>query len=235
LQKIDCLAFAPHPDDAELFCGGTLYKLKKQGYRTGIIDLTRGELSTNGTNQIRARETRLASNILQLDFRKNLGLPDGHLTDSDSNRKKIIRILRSLRPLICLIPYWEDRHPDHRNASVLLQNAVFAGGLTKIDTGQAAYRPRQVFYYMLHQSFNPSFIVDISAEMAQKMQAIGAYASQFKARKKAVTQTSINRPDFLKSLETRAAYWGQQVGVDHGEAFYFKGILKIDDILRFFS
>jgi len=235
LSKIDCLAFAPHPDDVELFCGGTLLKMKKQGYRTGIVDLTRGELSTNGTVQSRQQEAEQAGRILQLDFRKNLGLPDGNLSDSEKNRKKIIRVIRALRPIICLLPYWEDRHPDHRDASLLVQKAVFAAGLKKIETGQKAYRPKNVFYYMLHYSFNPSFVVDISTEMDQKRMAIECYASQFRRKEKKGDETYINREDFLTSLETRAAYWGQQAGTGQSEAFFYRGVIKIDNLLALFS
>jgi bacillithiol biosynthesis deacetylase BshB1 len=235
LPKIDCLAFAPHPDDVELFCGGTLLKLKKQGYRTAVVDLTRGELSTNGTVQSRKEEARQAGRILQLDVRKNLGLPDGNLSDSEKNRKKIIRVIRALRPPLCLLPYWEDRHPDHRDASLLLQKAVFAAGLKKIETGQAAYRPKNVFYYMLHYAFTPSFVVDISAEFAQKRKAVECYMSQFSKTGKKSEATYINRTDFLNSLETRAAYWGQQVGAEQAEAFFYRGVIKIDNLLSFFS
>ena len=234
MSGIDCLAFAPHPDDGELFCGGTLIKLKKQGCRTGIIDLTKGELSTNGTVRGREQETRLASQILQLDYRKNLGIPDGNIANSEKNQKKIIRQIRRLRPEICLIPYWQDRHPDHRDASIVLQKSVFLAGLKKVETVQAAHRPKIVLFYMLHQSFEPSFIVDISDEMSQKMEAIGSFASQFSLSENSKERTYINRSGFLETIKTRAAFWGQQVGVSHGEAFLFQGILKIDNIKDFF-
>jgi len=139
LSHIDCLAFGPHPDDVELFCGGVLIKLKEQGFTTAIADLTAGELSSNGDVETRSVEAENAKKILNLDMRLNLGLPDGSLDNTRDNRQKIIKVIRSLRPKICLIPYWEDRHPDHESASVLLKRALFDAGLTKRPSGPKRY------------------------------------------------------------------------------------------------
>jgi len=235
LKNIDCLAFGPHPDDVELFCGGILIKLKKQGYSTAVVDLTRGELSTNGDVDTRLKESERAKKILGLDIRLNLGMHDGSLENSQENRQEIIKTVRSLRPKICLIPYWEDRHPDHESASRLLKQAIFDTGLKKIDTGQEAFRPKSVIYYILHNNIDPTFVVDISDQMAQKLDSIKAYVSQFSSISGEGSPTYINKPEFLKSIITRAEFLGQRIGVSYAEGFYYPGMMKIDNLITYFS
>ena len=235
MEKIDCIAFGPHPDDVELFCAGTLVKLKSQGYRTAIVDLTQGELSTNGDVKIRRKESKQAAKILNLDKRLNLSIPDGRITFDEKNRKKIVNVIRTYRPDICLVPYWEDRHPDHSDASLLIQRAVFDAGLKKIESTYKAHRPGTILYYMLHQTFDPTFVVDISGEIDIKTEAILAYASQFSQSAIGIQQTPINQTDFLESLTSRATCLGHQIGVKYGEGFYYKGMIKIDNIMDFFS
>jgi len=235
LNSIDCLAIGPHPDDVELFCGGTLIKLKKQGFSTAVVDLTAGELSTNGSIKKRLAEAEKAKQILATDIRQNLGLSDGFLDISWDNRQEIVRTIRTLRPKICLIPYWEDRHPDHESASRLLKRSLFDAGLKKINTGQEAFRPEIIIYYMLHNFVDPTFVVDISDEMDQKLESINAYVSQFSSSSKGSNSTYINKPEFLKSVVVRAEFLGQQIGVKFGEGFYYPGMLKIDNIIKFFT
>jgi bacillithiol biosynthesis deacetylase BshB1 len=235
LKNIDCLAFGPHPDDIELFCGGILIKLKKEGYSTAVVDLTRGELSTNGDVDTRLKEAEKAKEILGLDIRLNLGMKDGSLENSQNNRKKIIKTVRSLRPKICLIPYWEDRHPDHEFASRLLKQALFDTGLKKIDTGQEAFRPKSVIYYILHKRIEPTFVIDISDHMEQKLDSIKVYVSQFSSAAEKGSPTYINNPEFLKSIITRAEFLGQQIGVSYAEGFYYPGVMKIDNLITYFS
>jgi bacillithiol biosynthesis deacetylase BshB1 len=235
LNSIDCLAFGPHPDDVELFCSGVMIKLKKQGFSTAIADLTGGELSSNGDLETRLAEAQKAKQILGLDIRINLGLRDGSLILSWENRQEIIKTIRTLRPKICLIPYWEDRHPDHESASVLLKRSIFDAGLKKIETDQEAYRPDTLIFYMLHKFFDPTFVVDISNQMDQKLESINAYVSQFSSALKKETSTFINKPEFLKSIITRAEFLGLQIGVKYGEGFYYPGAMKIDNIITFFS
>jgi bacillithiol biosynthesis deacetylase BshB1 len=229
------MAFGPHPDDVELFSGGALIKLKKQGYSTAVVDLTRGELSTNGDVDTRLNEAETAKQILNLDIRLNLGLNDGSLDSSWENRQAIIKTVRSLQPKVCLVPYWVDRHPDHENASSLLKRALFDAGLKKIDTGQEVYRPKIIIYYILHNYVDPTFVVDISDEMDQKLDSINAYDSQFSSISEDGVSTYINKPDFLKSIITRAEFLGQRIGVKYGEGFYYPGIMKIDNIIKYFS
>ena len=235
MEKIDCLAFGPHPDDVELFCGGLLLKLRKQGYKTAVVDLTKGELSTNGDIVTRQEEANKATQILGLQTRINLALPEGDLESDSSYRLEIIKIIRKLLPKICLVPYWKDRHPGHEFASRLIKSAIFDSGLKKIDTGQGSYRPQTILYYMLHHTFIPSFIVDISEEMRDKLAAIESYSSQFLDTSNSQDQTFINRPEFLESIEIRAAYFGQQIGVKYGEGYHHEGPLKINNIIQFFS
>lgn len=235
MGKVDCLSFGAHPDDVELFCSGLLLKLKAQGYKTGAIDLTQGELSTNGDVVSRQKETKKATAILQLDYRYNAGIEDGNIENSSKNRMDIIRIIRNIRPYLCLIPYWEDRHPDHRAASLILRDSIFYSGLKKIITDQKEYRPNTILYYMLHKTFIPTFIVDITEEMKTKMTAIRAYKSQFELSSDSDETTFINRPDFLESITTRDQFYGQKIGCKYGEPYFFDGSLKIDNIMQIFT
>lgn len=235
MKKIDCLAISPHPDDVELFCSGVLIKLKKQGYSIAVADLTRGELSSNGDVKSRLAESEKAKEILGLDYRLNLELTDGNLSGDHHQRMEVVNLIRTMKPVICLIPYWKDRHPDHEAASMLLTRSLFDAGLKKIESSQPAYRPDTVLYYMMHQFFQPTFIVDITDEMDTKIEAIEAYRSQFAMSGNGFELTYINRPEFLTSLRTRAAFLGEQIGVKYGEGFLYKGSLKIDNIPQFFS
>jgi bacillithiol biosynthesis deacetylase BshB1 len=235
LDKVDCLAFGAHPDDVELFCSGLLLKLKAQGYKTGVIDLTQGELSTNGDVESRQIEAKRAAEILQLDYRANVGIEDGNIENSQKNRMAIIRLIRKIRPYICLIPFWEDRHPDHRAASLILRDSIFYSGLKKIITDQKEYRPITILYYMLHKTFIPSFIIDITEEMETKMTTIRVYKSQFELSSGISETTFINRPDFLETIGTRAQFYGQKIGCKYGEPYFFDGSLKIDNIMQIFT
>ncbi len=231
---LDILAISPHPDDAELFCGGLLARAKREGYSTGILDLSAGELSTLGDAEQRKQESQQASAVLKLDWRGNLGLPEGNLVNTTEHRMGVIKIIRKWRPKMCLLPYHQDRHPDHEAAALLAKVAIYQAGLKKIIDGQEFYRPKIVLSYMLHRIFTPSFVVDISADMETKMAAIHAYRSQFfKTEQKEITY--INRPEFLESIITRARFYGQQVNSEYGEPYYFDGALKIDNVMDFFT
>jgi bacillithiol biosynthesis deacetylase BshB1 len=234
LIYVDLLAISPHPDDAELFCGGLLARAKREGYATGILDLSQGELSTRGDGEHRKQESLQATAILKLDWRGNLCLPDGNLVNIPEYRLAVIKIIRELRPKICLVPYRQDRHPDHEAAAGLIRTAIYQSGLKKIDDGQEAYRPHTILSYMLHKVFNPTFVVDISADMETKMTAIQAYRSQF-INAGQNENTFISRPEFLESIVTRARFYGQQVHTMYGEPYYFDGMLKIDNVIDFFS
>jgi N-acetylglucosamine malate deacetylase 1 len=235
LNKIDCLAFGAHPDDVELFCSGLLVKLQKQGYSTGIIDLTEGELSTNGTIENRNSEAKKAAEILEVSFRKNLKMPDGNIENSNQNRIEIIRQLREFRPELVLQPFWEDRHPDHVVASHIITEACFYSGLSKIETNQKPYRPKNILFYMMHTIFTPSFVVDISEEMDTKIKVIKSYESQFGKSSEKNAETYINKPEFFDSIVNRAKFYGYEIKTQFGEPYYYKGLLKIDNIMNLFS
>ena len=235
MKKIDCLAFGAHPDDVELFCSGLLIKIKKQGYTTGIIDLTKGELSSNGTLEVRKEETKKASKILQVDLRENLEFEDGNIENSKQNRIEIIKYIRRFKPDLILQPYWEDRHPDHEAASKIITDACFYSGLNKIDTNQEPHRPKTILYYMMHTAFNPSVIVNISEEMEIKIKTIKAYNSQFGQLNGQKINTYINRPEFFDSIVNRAKFYGYEINKDYGEPYFYKGIIRIDKIMDFFS
>ena len=235
MNKIDCLAFGAHPDDVELFCSGLLFKLQKHGYSTGIIDLTKGELSTNGTLEIRQTETKKASEILKVTVRENLGFQDGNIENTQLNRIEIIKCLRKFRPELILQPYWEDRHPDHVAASKIISDACFYSGLSKINSDQKPHRPKTVLYYMMHTTFTPSFVVDISGEMDIKIKTIKSYESQFNQSKEEKNITYINQPEFFDSIVNRAKFYGYEIKTDFGEPYCHKGILRIDNIMDVFS
>ena len=234
-MQIDALAFGAHPDDIELSCSGLLLKLKKQGYSVGIVDLTRGELGTRGSAEIRAAEAKEASHILDLNIRENALLNDGNITIDDSSKKVVIEIIRKYRPKVVFCPYWDDRHPDHVATSKLVDISFFYSGLSKIATEHAHYRPESLIYYFQHTVVQPTFIVDISDEFETKLKAIKAFKSQFYEKESSEPQTYISRPEFLESVTNKAKYFGFQIGVDYGEPFLVKSAIKINNIMDVFS
>jgi len=235
LHKINCLAFGAHPDDVELSCSGLLIKLKWQGYTTGIINLTKGELGSNGTVDTRKSESKKAAEILNVDVLENLGMPDGNLENNIGNRLAIIKVVREYKPEIVLLPYREDRHPDHGAASRLVTDACFYAGLKKIETSQDCHRPKNLLYFMMYQTFEPTFIVDITDEMETKIESIKAYETQFGGNKEGGIETFINRPEFLENLINRAMYFGEKIGTRYGEPYYYNKFLRIDNIMEIFS
>lgn len=227
--RIDALAFSPHPDDAEMGCGGLLLKLKDKGYRTGIIDLTRAELSTNGNLKTREEEIKEASKILGLDIRENLGLEDANIKNDYDSRLKVISAIRKYRPELALIPFWRDRHPDHENSYKLLKDAIFISGLKKFKTGLDSYRPDVVINYMLHYEFKPSFIVDISQYYNKKFSAVAAYKSQFYSDVAKKVMTHIASKYFFDIINSRHQCSGLKIRSEYGEPYYIESDIKIDD------
>jgi bacillithiol biosynthesis deacetylase BshB1 len=168
-MELDVLAFGAHRDDIELTCAGTMIKLVDQGYSTGIIDITAGEMGTRGSAEERAAEAETAAKILRVQCRDNLGIPDANIELSRENKLKVVKAIRKYKPRIVLLPYWEDRHPDHAHAGQLVFEAAFIAGLSKLDTGQPKHRPEKLIYYMCHYEFKPSFIVDVTDQYERKM------------------------------------------------------------------
>ncbi|MCB0749385.1 MAG: bacillithiol biosynthesis deacetylase BshB1 [Ignavibacteriae bacterium] len=234
-MKLDFLAFAAHPDDAELAMGGTIAKLSQAGLKVGIADLTGGELGTRGTKETRKKEAQKADKILNISLRENLGIKDGHIFVNKENTLKVIKSIRKHQPEIIFAPYFNDRHPDHIEASSLIKRAMFFSGLQKIKTSingkpQKAYRPKKIFYFMQTYEFQPSFIVDISETFVTKMEAVKAYNTQFHVdgAKQKGPQTFISTPEFIKFLEARAKTFGFKIGKNYGEPFYSEELIELD-------
>jgi bacillithiol biosynthesis deacetylase BshB1 len=212
MTGLDYLIVAPHPDDAELAAGGAILLLKAQGAKVGVLDLTDGEPTPFGSPEIRQRETEAATAVLGLDWRGNLGLPNRSLMNDLESRRKLAVALRQLRPRLVLAPYWEDAHPDHVQASALVDAARFWAKLTKTDMPGEPYYPHRILYYFsvhLRLHVKPSFVLDISPHIEDKVRALACYRSQFIE----------GRATFLDELRARSAYWGWLVGAAYGEPF----------------
>lgn len=234
--KLDALFIGAHPDDIEITSSGTLLKFVQAGKKTGILDLTRGELSTRGTPESRKTETQNASKILGVSVRENLGLPDGNIENTYENRLKIIEIIRKYKPSIIFAPFSNDRHPDHIYTSEIVRDAVFYSGLTKITTGKLqAFRPKRIFYFRHAYDLPVSVIVDITGVFEKKMKSILAYKSQFfNPKNKSEPETYISSQLFIKDIETRARFYGFKTGVEFGEPFYSEEPFKasINELLK---
>lgn len=232
-MNLDVLVFAAHPDDAELSMGGTIAKLTDNGFKVGVIDLSKGELGTRGSADIRKHEAAKAAEILKITHRENLGLKDGSLKVNDVYLKIIISKIRKNQPKILFAPYFNDRHPDHIGTSQLVKEAIFFSGLPKIATEdndriQSPFRPQKLYYYMQTYEFKPTFIVDISGFFDTKMNAIFAYETQFHNPDSLEPETFISSPNFLKFVEARAKYFGFKIGRDFGEAFFCEEEIEYD-------
>lgn len=237
-MDLDALAFGAHADDVELACGGTIIKLAALGHKTGVITLTRGEMATRGSAEIRAQEFTKSAAIMGLTTHKMLDMPDGRVEVTWENKLQIIEEIRVHRPRIVFAPYWVDRHPDHEKASQLVRESAYLAGLKKLDTGRRAFRPYKVIFYQSRFEFTPSFIIDISDVRDRKMKAIMAYRSQFQRRHRAPSEpeeTLISRPEFLDSIETRDKRYGACIGAKYGEPFLVREAIKLPDPVSFFG
>jgi len=229
-SSLEILAFSPHPDDAELGCGGSLILAADAGLRVAIADLSEGEMASRGTAEQREREKQKATDLLGLCARLSVGLPDteigtdpAHLScmTSTGHRLPIIQLVRETRPRIVLAPYWKDRHPDHAATGKLVQEACFFAGVNKVGEGHP-HRPKQVYYYMLHHPFTPAFVVDISSVWERKMAVVAAYRSQIQAEGSGL-ETALSRPEYMRFIKARAIYYGAMIGAGYGEPFYSPG------------
>jgi bacillithiol biosynthesis deacetylase BshB1 len=240
MHKLDILAFGAHPDDVELGCAGTLLNAIAEGKKVGVIDLTRGELGTRGTTSQRLKEAQLASEVMGLTIRENLGLADGFFKNDEENQLVIIETIRRFKPSIIFCNAPADRHPDHGRASSLVEAAAFLSGLSKIQTmhnglAQDAWRPTQVFHYIQSRTLAPNFVVDISKFMDKKMESILAHSSQFYDPNSIEPETFISGNAFLEFIKGRAKELGQQIGVEYAEGFITKkllGIRSLDAIIQ---
>ncbi len=232
-MKLDVLIFGAHPDDAELAMGGTIAKLTNSNLKTGIIDLTYGELGTRGTAETRQQEAFNAGISLKITVRENLEIPDGDIKNNSENLIKVIKVIRKYRPKIIFAPYFNDRHPDHIDASHLIKRAMFSTGLSKIKTchkevPQNHYRPEKLFYFMQTYTFEPSFIVDISDTFELKMKAIECYGTQFHNPKSKEPETFISRPEFISYIKSRAEFYGFAISKRFGEPFFCEEKIEYD-------
>jgi bacillithiol biosynthesis deacetylase BshB1 len=232
---LDLLAFSPHPDDAELGCGGSLILASDRGLRVAIADLSGGEKSSRGTPQEREGEKARAAELLGLCARFCVGLPDTEIgTDAVTQRVPIIRLLRETRPRVVLAPYWDDRHPDHTASGKLVREACYLAGLSGGGTTppphppHPPHRPERLYFYMLHTPFAASFVVDVSSVWERRMAAVLAYHSQFQAA--GGVQTAISRPAFLRFVEARALCFGALIGAEYGEAFTSLGAVPMSEL-----
>lgn len=223
-QKLDILVLAAHPDDAELSCSGSILAHVALGLKVGIVDLTKGELGTRGTPEIRANEAKAASEILGLSARENLSLPDGYLTNDTPSQLKIVQAIRKYRPEVLWSNAMADRHPNHGTGAVLAEDAYFLSGLRKIETFeneelQDAWRPRKHFHYIQDRYIKPDIVVDISAHWEGKLNSIKAYKSQFFNPDSGEPDTYISSKSFWDFLEARSREMGHAIGVEFGEGF----------------
>ena len=237
-MKLDILAFGAHPDDIELGCAGTLLVEKLNGKKIGIIDLTRGELGTRGTAEIREQEAADGAKILGVDVRENLEFADGFFINDETHQRRIIQIIRKYQPEVILCNAPEDRHPDHGKASQLVEDALFLSGLRKIETYdgtelQKVWRPTYLFNYIQDRYLKPDFVIDISAVMEQKIASIRAYKTQFDNADMNEPQTYISTPDFLDSIIYRAKMFGKMIGVQYAEGYISKKMIGFNSFDAF--
>jgi N-acetylglucosamine malate deacetylase 1 len=229
-MKLDILAFGVHPDDVELSCSGVLMAEKLLGKKTGIVDLTQGELGTRGTAETRKQEAAASAKILQVDVRENLGLADGFFKNDEEQQRKVITAIRKYQPEIILCNAPEDRHPDHGRSAALVEDAAFLSGLRKIETWedgklQEPWKPKYVFNYIQDRYLQPDFVIDISHVMDQKLESIKAFSTQFYNPDLNEPATYISTPDFLDSVIYRSKMMGKMIGVPYAEGFVSKKII----------
>jgi len=228
-RRADVLAIAAHRDDVEQTCGGTLLRMAARGLRTAILDLTRGEAGTRGTAEDRAREAAEAASLLGVSWREALDLPDGAIENTLENRKKIVRVLREVRPRVVILPYWQARHPDHAIVATLGYEACFLSGLTKHETGTPPHRPFKIIYASLYADVRPSFIVDITPFIEQRHAALMAYKSQY-TNQDAGSGLFVPEEEIRERTFAEARHYGLLAGVKYGEPFVQKEVGLVDDL-----
>ncbi|HKF02679.1 MAG TPA: bacillithiol biosynthesis deacetylase BshB1 [Candidatus Sulfotelmatobacter sp.] len=244
-RSLDILAIAAHRDDVEQTCGGTLLKAAQRGQKTGILDLTRGEMGTRGTADDREREANDAAKILGVEWRSALDIPDGRVENTWENRLKVAAVIRETRPRVLILPYWKGRHPDHYTASILGYEACFLAGLAKLDLGPstsdlghsslevgsfAPHRPFKIIYATLYYDIRPNFVVDISDQFEGKFASILAYKSQF-SDQEAGKDLFPAHQEIRTRVDAMARFYGMLGGVTYGEPFLQKEVGLVDDLL----
>jgi len=234
-MPVDVLAIAAHPDDVELTCGGTLHKLKKRGYKFGILDLTRGEMGTRGSAEIRGREAKDAAKILGAEFREALDLGDGGLRRGREEELAVIDVIRREKPRIVFTPYPDDRHPDHRRAGQLVTDACYYAGTRKIETQHPAHRPQQTIYFSTFISHTPQFLVDVSDVIEVRRAAMRAFESQFHKEGSTEPETMLAQKSFLEMIDARAREYGAMINTEFAEGFLASRPPRIADLIQAFE
>ncbi|HEV2290344.1 MAG TPA: bacillithiol biosynthesis deacetylase BshB1, partial [Gemmatimonadales bacterium] len=231
-MPVDLLAIAAHRDDVELTCAGTLIRAADRGQRTGILDLTQGETGTRGSATLRGEESARAAKLMGVAERRNAGLADAHLHNTEDARRAVVAELRHFRPRVVILPYPVGRHPDHRVASELARDACFLAGLKKYDAPGEPHRPFKILYSLAYREdpVKPTFVVDISAQMARKMDAIRCYASQFDGAHSA-GEIFPTGQDLYSLVETQCAHYGSLIRTRFGEPFYTHETVRVDDVV----
>jgi N-acetylglucosamine malate deacetylase 1 len=231
-MKVDLLAIAAHPDDVELTCGGTLLKMAQKGYKTGILDLTDGEMGTRGTRETRAKEAAAAAKILKVSWRGTLGVPDSDVQPTRENKLRLAEVIRELRPRTVILPYWEARHPDHYHASTLGYEGCFLAGLKQLPIEGEPHRPFKILYATSFEGMPATFIVDVTKQYETRRRAILAYGSQFRPAKSEMRQKVYLAIDELDpKMDLLARHYGQKIGVKYGEPFLQKELMEVEDIV----
>jgi N-acetylglucosamine malate deacetylase 1 len=231
MSQVDILAIFAHPDDLELTVGGTMLKMKALGYSTGALDVTRGEMGTRGTAERRAKEAEDAARILKLDIRENLGLADGHVFADDASRTAMVRVLRRLKPRVVLTHQLDDPHPDHDHIARLVRESARLSSMRNYDpdTRDEKIAVPIVAHNIFSRTLHPSFIVDISEFLEDKMGAIRAHRSQFHDPDSSEPETRLTSAGFLDELENRSRYFGSLIGTAAGEPFFVREALNVED------
>jgi len=232
-MKLDLLAIAAHPDDVELTCGGTLIKMAQRGYKTGILDLTAGEMGTRGTPDTRAKEAAQAAKLLGAKWRETLGVPDSDVQPSREHKLRLASVIRQVRPKTVILPYWEARHPDHYHASTLGYEACFLAGLKQLPIDGEPHRPFKILYSTAYALVRPTFVVDITDQFDRRRKAILAFRSQFRPKpgeRKSKVYLAIDRLE--DEMAQLARHYGQMIGVRYGEPFLTKELMMVDDVVE---
>ncbi|HXJ03894.1 MAG TPA: bacillithiol biosynthesis deacetylase BshB1 [Candidatus Acidoferrum sp.] len=237
-MKLDLLAIAAHPDDVELTCGGTLLSMAHRGYKTGILDLTGGELGTRGTPETRAKEAAKAAKLLRVSWRGTLGVPDSDVQPSRQHKLRLASVIRELRPKTVILPYWEARHPDHYHASTLGYEGCFLAGLKQLSIDGEPHRPFKILYSTAFAPVRPTFVVDITTHFERRRRAIFAFSSQFRSEKGQSSREFHKTNVFLaidrleEQMNQLARHYGEMIGVKYGEPFLIKELMQVHDVVN---
>jgi bacillithiol biosynthesis deacetylase BshB1 len=229
-RPLDVLAIAAHPDDVEQTCGGTLIRMAQAGYRTGVLDLTAGDMGTRGTPEMRVQESEAAAGEMLLAWRGNMRWPDARLENTLTARMTLAGELRILRPRVVILPYWQGRHPDHYRAAEIGYEACFLAGLRKMDDLTEPHRPFKIVYSSLYANVPPSFVVDISSQFERRMAALLTYASQY-GDAGAGADLFPQQAEIRDRLAAIARFYGNLIGVRYGEPFVVKEAMRVDDLV----